>query len=288
MPAEIAYRHSDAPEVSIVIPSLDGTRGGNVKTLIDSLKAQTVKNIEIIISKNERPNGHARNVGIAPASPSSRWYAFFDDDVRLGDDKVLENLRKAVEDPGIGLAGVSQLPPPESSWKQKWIGYDLGKAKFPVQETMVDTEMATHAGMACRREVWEQMGGETETLVTGTDTDLRDRLRKAGYRVVVVPRTWVFHPLPDRFSKVLQGARFHGRYQLDYRKVHGFQRGFLKPFRRIGSGADLALSLAREALLFLPHVFVANRRPMVGFRPLNALFRLFMVWSYSLRAYREG
>lgn len=288
MPAEIAYQSGPNPETTIIIPSLDGVRGGNVGRLIEQLKGQTYSDIEIIISRNEKPNGKARNVGIAAASSSSRYYAFFDDDVKLGDGHVLANLLRALDDQAIGLVGASQLPPPDTSnWKQKWIGYDLGKAKFPIQEKLVDTEMATHAGMACRREVWERMGGETDTLVTGTDTDLRDRLRKAGFRVVVAPRTWVFHPLPDSFAKVLKGAIHHGWYQLDYRRVHGFQDGFVKPFKRISGTPSLVRSLARELLLFIPHIFMANRRPVLGFRPLNALFRLLMVCTYSMRAYRD-
>jgi len=288
MPAQIVFQRTAKPETTIIIPSLDGDRGGNVASLIEQLKSQTYQDIEIIISMNEKPNGHARNVGITSASPSSRLYAFFDDDVKLGDEHVLKNLLDVLKDGKIGLVGASQLPPKNSNWKQKWIGYDLGKAKFPIQSALVDTEMATHAGMACRREVWEQMGGETDTLITGTDTDLRDRLRGAGYRVVVAPRTWVFHPLPDSFSKVLKSALYHGRHQLDYRRVHGFQKGLARPFGEVKGFRGFIRSLARESLLLLPHIVFANRRPPLGFRPLNAIFRFLMVYSYSARSFRES
>jgi hypothetical protein len=288
VPAEKIYQSSSSPETTVIIPSLDGMRGGNVQRLVSQFKEQSYGNIEIILALNEKPNGHARNVGLTKAAASSRYYAFFDDDVTLGHNRVLADLLETLQDPKIGLAGVSQLPPPGSSWKQKWIGYDLGKAKFPVQKHLVDTEMATHAGMACRREVWEEMGGESDTLVTGTDTDLRERLRAAGYRVVVTPHTWVFHPLPDAFSKILKAASRNGWHQWDYRQVHGYQRGLGKPFKRVDGLLDLTVALSRELVLFLPHIFLANRNPPLGFRPLNAIFRLLMVGSYSLRAYREG
>jgi len=87
---------------------------------------------------------------------------------------------------------------------------------------------------------------------------------------------------------VLKSAIYNGHYQLDYRRAHGFQEGILKPFRKIASVGDLAACLAREFLLLVPHIFVANRRPMIGFRPLNAMFRFLMVYSYSLRSFREN
>jgi GT2 family glycosyltransferase len=273
--------------MTIVIPSLDGVRGGNLQRLLGDLLAQTYKSIEIIVSIDETPNGHARNVGIKLASPSSKYYAFFDDDVRLGTPDVLDNFVKAMQDLQLGLVGASQLPPDNSSWKQRWIAYDLSKAKFPVQDRIVDTEMATHAGMACRRIVWEQMGGESDHLITGTDTDLRERLRASGYRVVVVPYTWVYHPLPTSFRAVLRAAIRNGRHQLTYRKEHGFQIAFLKPFKKIESGVDLLIAISREALIFIPHVFMSNSKPKLGFRPLNALFRLLMVTAYSVTAYQD-
>lgn len=287
MPATLAYRATAAPLVTVVVPSADGLRGGNVPRLLEQLRAQSVTSLEVILSIGESPNGHARNVGIKLASQSSRYFAFFDDDVELGDDRVVEKLIAHLDVRQIGLVGASQLPPTSSSLLQRWIGYDLGKAKFPVQQQLVDTEMATHAGMACRREVWEEMGGESDTLVTGTDTDLRERLRAAGYRVVVAAKTWVFHPLPTSVGQVLRGAIRNGWHQLDYRRVHGFQSGVLGPFRAIRSPAELAFVLAREVAIVVPSIFVARRRIAIGFRPLNAAFRFLMVTSYSLRAYRE-
>jgi glycosyltransferase involved in cell wall biosynthesis len=287
MPAKHLFSCGNAPEMTIVIPSLDGARGGNLDRLLGDLLTQSYKPIEIVVSIGETPNGHARNVGIELASPSSKYYAFFDDDVRLGAPDVLENFVRSMQDLQIGLVGASQLPPDNSSWTQKWIAYDLSKAKFPVQDKIVDTEMATHAGMACRRVVWEHMGGESDHLITGTDTDLRDRLRANGFRVVVVPRTWVYHPLPTSFRAVLRAAIRNGRHQLAYRKKHGFQTAFLKPFKKVSSGVDLLIAIAREVLIFVPHVLLSNSSPKLGFRPLNALFRLFMVTAYSVAAYRD-
>lgn len=287
MPARIVYGDVAHPAVSIVIPSFDGHRGGNVPRLIDAVRGQTVSSVEIILSVNEYPNGHARNVGIAAASPSSRVFAFFDDDVELGSTTILERFLQVLKDRSIGLVGASQLPPPESTAVQRWIGYDLNKAKFPIQLGIADTEMATHAGMACRREVWEELGGESDTLVTGTDTDLRERMRAAGYRVVVAPQTLVFHPLPTSVGQVLKSALRNGWHQLDYRRANGYQHGLSAPFSRVDSAGRLAFALLRETAGFFLHVFINRERPRLGFRPLNAAFRFLMVGAYSVRAFRE-
>jgi glycosyltransferase involved in cell wall biosynthesis len=288
MPAKFLYSGVLNPIATIVIPSMDGDRNGNLQLLLKDLLSQTFNSIEVIVSIGESPNGHARNVGVELASSSSQYFVFFDDDVRLGSSLVLENLISALKYPEFGLVGASQLPPMNSTLTQKWIAYDLSKAKYAVQDKFVETEMATHAGMACLRKVWEEMGGESDILITGTDTDLRDRLRSKGYRVVVAPQTWVFHPLPTSFSAVLKAAVRNGWFQLDYRIVHGFQTGLLRPFKPISNKIDLLFAIAREIVIFFPHVFLSRNSPMIGFRPLNAIFRLLMVTTYTLRAFRES
>jgi predicted HicB family RNase H-like nuclease len=48
------------------------------------------------------------------------------------------------------------------------------------------------------------VGGESDTLVRGTDPDLRFRVRSAGYRVVMVPHTWGYHPQPKTLKELLR------------------------------------------------------------------------------------
>lgn len=283
MPAHTIYRATDCPDTAVIIPSTDGSRGGNVSRLVEQLKSQSHSNIEIIIAVGERPNGKSRNVGVTKVSTSVQNLAFFDDDVKLGSSTVLENLIVPLKDPTIGLVGASQLPPEGSCWFQRWLAYDLAKASFPIQSSFVETEMVTHAGMACRKTHWTELEGESDILVTGTDTDLRQRTRNAKRRVVVAPYTWVYHPLPAQIKTVLRAAIYHGYHQYDFRLLHGFQKRWYQPFQEINSTFKLLQCAARELLFFAPHIIVANRSPKIGFRPINALFRALMVASYSKR-----
>lgn len=290
MPAKLIYKGAIEPQVTVVIPSLDGSRNGNVGRLIDQLKSQKFKSIEIILSINESPNGHARNVGIEKASACSKYFCFFDDDVVLDSDYIIDNFLSGLDDSSIGLVGASQMPPADSTIFQRWVGYDLNKAKFPRQISPVDTEMATHCGIAIKRELWETLDGEDDNLVTGTDTDLRQRIRDAGYRVVVVPDTLVYHPLPSNLNIILKSAVRNGKYQVFYRYKHGFQSGFLAPFSKINNRNDFILKILTEFFIFFPHIFWVNRTSVnsFGFRPLNAAYRFLMVYSYAQQCLREN
>ncbi len=287
MPAEKIYEFEENPIASVIIPSLDGVRNGNVNNLVETIKQQSFKSIEIIISKNESPNGHARNVGFKKVNHMSKYLIFFDDDVTLGNNSIISNFIEVLNDPVIGLVGASQIPPKESTIKQLWLGYDLNRAKFDIVNQLTVSDMVTHAGMACRKEVWIELGGESSKLVTGTDTDLRERLNKNGYKNVIAPNTYVYHPLPSSFINLFRNAIFHGKNQYQYRKKNGFQKSLIKPFKRIYNRKTFLYSLIFELFIFIPHIFIANRKFPFGFRPINAIFRFLMVVSYIKETYKN-
>lgn len=190
-------------KISIIIPSFDGYRGGNVPKLLDDLKRQSLRDFELHIVKGIKPNGKARNEGVRRTSGED--IVFIDDDVRLGDEFVIENLIKALRtDEGIGIAGTSRLLPPDANEFQKRASMELPRSIFPVVKNMSETDMATHDCMAIRRQVYESVGGENERLVRGTDPDLRYRIRKNGFKVVVIPDTWIYHPLPNNVNSLIQ------------------------------------------------------------------------------------
>ncbi|MDC0121842.1 glycosyltransferase [Amylibacter sp.] len=283
----MAYRYSMEPEVSVIIPSLDGNRLGNVSKLIDSLKNQSFKNLEIVLVIGEKPNGHSRNVGFPKCSGASRYLAFFDDDIEILDSTIIAKFIEALQHKEFGLVGASQLPPKGSSLLQKWISYDLAKASVREQSEYLDSEMVTHAGMACRREVWVSYDGEDSNLVTGTDTDLRERLRAGGLRVVLVPHTTVYHPLPNSVKAILKAAMRNGWHQYDYRLKHGFQTKIMSIFIKPSFPYASTFIMLRELLIFFPHIFYSNRHVRIGFRPINAVFRLFMAYGYVKRLQAE-
>ena len=198
------------PRVTIVIPSLDGDRGGKLKDLLNSLRLQTFKSFEVRLMLLDPRQGRAINRAVRAARGDI--IVTLDDDTQLGHPRVLENLVTALDGyPAIGIAGASTIPAPGASRFQRAACRQIPRRYFPVVERLVDSDMAQHPCMAMRREVFEEVGGEDEELVRGLDPLLRHRVREAGYRVVIVPYTWVSHPLPESRGKIFRMYFRNGR-----------------------------------------------------------------------------
>lgn len=207
------------PLVSVIVPSLDGYRGGNLVGLLEDLAHQTLDDLEALVVRGVRPNGRARNVGAARAR--GRYLVFIDDDVRLGHRDVLANLVAALEaEPRLGLVGPSQLPPPEATPFQRSVVRQLPRMAFPVVDRLTDTDMVTHMCLAAPAELWRRIGGEHDDLVRGTDPDLRDRVRRTRRRIAVVPDTWAYHPPPRTLGALLRSAYRGGRGAAWVRRHH--------------------------------------------------------------------
>jgi len=230
MPAQVV-RQKNNPLVSVIIPSLDGYRGGNVPKLVQALNNQTFQDFEILVVTGEKPNSRARNVGVQSAK--GEIVVFFDDDVTLGNDKVVENLitplvhaehssynvqrstlnaQRLTHDPRpIGITGASTLLPPDANNFQRRCAREFERIEFPVVSEIIETDMAHHAALSMRKDIYLKVGQENENLLLGTDPDLRYRVRQAGYRVVVVPHTWVCHPPHLNLRSLLKGVFHRGK-----------------------------------------------------------------------------
>lgn len=198
------------PKVSVIIPSLDGYRKGNVQKLLEDIRNQTIKDLEIRIVKGVVPGGKARNEGVKLAK--GKFLVFIDDDVRLGNECVIENLIKVLEDnDNIGLVGASQLIPEDSNWFQRQAAKQIPRSLFPITAEDKETDMVTHMCMATRKDFFLGIGGENEYLISGIDPDLRYRVRKAGKKIVVIANTWAYHPLPNNLLSLLKLSFIKGR-----------------------------------------------------------------------------
>ena len=203
MPVERVYCGSESPEVSVIIPTWDGLRGGNVPRLVEQVKRQSLQAVEVILSLRESPNGLARNLGAKIAQ--GKFLVFADDDAILGDDLVLQKLVEPLrrhED--VGITGVSQQIPLDANRFQHRCAGQIPRAVSPVVDELTDSDMVTTLCLAIRREFFEQIGGMNDWIRAGVDPDLRHRVRQAGYRVAVVPQAWAYHPAPDNMRELVR------------------------------------------------------------------------------------
>jgi len=249
---------NDSPRISYVVPSLDGDRGGAVARLRASIAKQTEQDAEVILVVGLAPQGRAVNVGASAAR--GRFLVIVDDDAELASPNTVASLVAALEtDSRIGMAGASIVLSPDASAFQRRAAQQFPRLHTPRVEQITDSDLACHGCCAFRREVFEAVGREREDIVRGLDPDLRERIRGAGYRVVLVPGAAIYHPLPDGMRALARtffrngfGSAYAQRFQPEavydtHESLHerGFRARTPLVYRALRFPGRLALALAR-------------------------------------------
>ena len=261
-------------DMSVVIPSLTG----DVAVTLASIGRQTLSPAEVEVVRGVRPSGRARNLGAARTTCPT--LVFVDDDAMLGGDDTLAMLAAALADRSVGVAGTAKLLPPGASPFQRAVARQVPRIEHPVVTSLTDSNPpadrfgytdVTTTCCAVRREVFEACGGFDEGLVRGVDSEFFYRIRRAGYRLVVAPHTWVHHPAPPTVARLLAK---HFRYGMGYAQE-------VRRHPELAAGRYLATpvhaagyALLRTAVL-VPHAVLpyshAERSWRPGFKPLRAL-----------------
>jgi ADP-heptose:LPS heptosyltransferase len=276
--------HPD-PAISVVIPSRDGHAGGNVARLLEALGRQRrIGEAEILLVVGERPNGHARNVGVAAAR--GRWLVFTDDDAGLQGEGNLEALLEPLErseagdGPRWGMTGTATALPAEATPFQRRVAAALPRALYGEVDRVTETDMAHHLCCALPRRVYDEIGGESDTLETGTDVDLRQRLRAAGYGIAVVPGPPATHPQPGSLGALWRKHLWYGCGLVQLHRQHGATgRHVIR-----GGRPAVAIHLARALATFPLRTVRFDRASPWRWNPLLAVTDLAQKVGYG-RAY---
>jgi GT2 family glycosyltransferase len=232
--------------------------------------------VEVVVGV--RPNGLARNQGVARTA--SDILVFVDDDAVLGNAHVIANLvAPLLAEADIGVTGASRiLPPHASAWQQR-VAREVPRIEHAVVETPLETNPdppsyyceITTTCCAMRRAVFEQAGHFSETLIRGVDTEFFTRVRRLGYRFVLVPHTWVYHPAPATLRALLHKHFLYGiGYAQEVRRDPRRARGRFLHTPLHAAAYIVARTLLLVPNIFLPYSFAApSWRP--GFKPIKAL-----------------
>jgi len=217
--------------VTVIIPTADGRRGGNLARLLAQLERQTFQRIEAVIVEGDRRQGRAINTAAAIAR--GELLVTMDDDTRLGHDDLLQRIVDAFDaDASIGMAGVANVVPPDVPWVVRRAMHELPRRTSPRVVTVTDSDMAEHPCLAVLRDVFYRIGGEHEWIPRGLDPYLRREVRGFGYRVVVIPDAWIHHLLPPTLGGILRQyfrngtgaayvAKFYPEFAIDQAVEHG-------------------------------------------------------------------
>lgn len=194
---------SEPVAVSVIIPHFYASRRANVDALIAGLRSQTYQNIEVLIVHQVSPQGRAINTGARAAC--GNVIMVFDDDTKFDQRDLIEKLLAVLKaQPDVGMAGASIVSPENINPFQRAAAKQFSRFHMPVVAEVTDSDMPCHGCVAFPRVVFEKVGMERENILRGLDPDLRVRIRQAGYRVVLVPNTRVYHPFPETLGKFMR------------------------------------------------------------------------------------
>jgi len=261
-----------AKDITVVIPTLDADRHGCFPQLLEDIKKQSLEDFQVLIVKGDRQQGRAINLGVALSE--GEVIIILDDDIRLGHRDVFKNLVSTIKsDERIGMAGVSNLIPENASWLVRRVMREVPRRNSPLVKELTDSDLAEHPCCAFPKRVFKEIGGETELIPRGLDPYLRAELRKRGYRVVVIPDTWIHHLPPDRFLLLIKQFFRNGKHSAYCTKFY----------------PQWAIELAEEhGKEFKERVSITHRAFRYLKRLLKVCFTLRWIYLLTLLCYLAG
>jgi GT2 family glycosyltransferase len=277
--------------ISVVIPSLKGEG----EAILTALQKQHRQPDEVQVVKGVQPNGKARNLGAEQTR--GEILLFIDDDATPGDVRLVESLvSPLLADPSIGVTGAARRLPNEAPAFQQRVAREIPRTVNHVPQAELETNpplsgyghsLITTTCCAMRRSVFEQAGRFSEQLTSGVDTDFFYRVRKLGYRFVMVPDVFVYHPAPQDLGRLWRKFYWYGMgYGQEVQRRPEQKMGI-----RLPTGLHRAAFLLAATLWFLPNIFFLYSpgypKFKIGFRPLKALSTYAVAWGYA-KAWQDG
>lgn len=188
---------------------------------------------------------NARNRGIAEAR--AQLVIFIDDDVLVSDSWIGQLLQPFANPEVWCVGGAAQNVFPDGI--PRWMEAQWKRPYCPISEAglLPDGSYPIGANMAFRRDIFEKIGTFDPDLgrkgnaqLAGEESELVDRLRKAGGKVWFVPEAKLIHQMPS--------TRMNLRYALQ----HGYDSARSRVYHRADSAIYARGNRLQYALVRLP------------------------------------
>lgn len=195
--------------------------------------------VKLVTPQKNLGFGKGNNLGIQHAQGQNLLFLNPDTIVINNITLIIENFFK--KQPKAGIVGLHQLNKMGENRVEN-IGYDpkllnllFGWArKRPNYNKLQDVEQVSGAGLAIRRNLFEDLGGfDSDYFMYFEDSDLCYRVRKKGYKVYYHPKPKIFHLCGKSFSSEPHKKQLYYQsqdvfYQKHYHPLHHF---LMKIFR---------------------------------------------------------
>ena len=208
------------------------------------IKLEDEATARIVPAPGEASASHSRNVGAAAAN--NDWILFLDSDVIAPADLLASFFSEPIgERIGAMTGDIAGIP------DTRTLAARYGTARnFLGQRSHVNNPVrprASSANLLVRRAAFEQVGGYTEGIWAGEDTDFTWRLQDAGWTLAFNDRAVVQHAYRERLSELgkqwrgyAAGARWLSERYPDFKPDPGLNRGLRLLLKRVGIGEGVA------------------------------------------------
>jgi len=224
---------TDNPLVSIIIVNLNGKK--NLEQCLKSLMEISYKNFEIILVDNnsiddsiefvkntypsmmiiklEKNRGFAEPNNIGARNSKGEFLLFLNNDTKVTTNFITELVKIAKQDPKIAICQ-SMLLKPNGNVDSSGDYIDSIGVSFSSKEKIENVKeilSAKGASMLIRKKVFDELGGFDEKFFASfEDVDLGWRAWIKGYKVLVVPKSIVYHIGGKTVDKLRSEVTYHG------------------------------------------------------------------------------
>jgi len=265
----------DHPSFAMIVPTRGGSAGVDADRLLERWGGQSWLPDELIVVRGAQNPAAARNLG-ADSTPAE-LLIFADDDGWPCHRHTLEKIISALmSDNTVWLSAAAIQLPAYSSRLQMEYAREIPQNSVKIPSDSVDSVMAYSLCCAISRVHFTLVKGFDERITSGEDSDLRDRLRESGGRVVLAGGTGVYHPPPNNLSALWKRGFWYGRGEAQMtRMFRGEQwRQETKPK---SLGYILLKALLSPACLLLNWESLRTGQIRPGFQPL----RMLHIWAMT-------